>query len=88
MVGGWVVLVHYLIFEVLIMSKSNFVAGVAAVALTLCPLAAFAEGTTAVDQLKTEAAKVSGIYDDVVPVAVGSIVFSIGAIIIKRVAFS
>jgi hypothetical protein len=44
--------------------------------------------TTAVDKLSTEAEKVAGIYDDIVPVAVGSIVFSIGAMLVKRIAFS
>lgn len=43
---------------------------------------------TAVDDLKTETTKVAGIYNDVLPVAIGSTVFGIGAILVKRIAFS
>ena len=44
--------------------------------------------TTPVDQLKTEVNKLSDVYDQVLPVAIGAMAFSIGAVIIKRIAFS
>lgn len=43
---------------------------------------------TPVDDLETEAAKVTDVYAAVVPVAVGAAVFGIGMAIIKRVAFA
>jgi hypothetical protein len=45
-------------------------------------------GNSAIDRLETDVNKVQGIYDNIVPVAVGSTVFGIGAILIKRIAFS
>lgn len=44
--------------------------------------------TTAIDDLKIEADKLDDIYGAVVPLAVSSIVFSIGAMLIKRIAFA
>lgn len=41
-----------------------------------------------IDQLKLESAKVAGVFDLVVPTAVASTVFAIGAALLKRVAFS
>lgn len=41
-----------------------------------------------IDQLKLETAKVQGVFDLVVPTAVASTVFAIGAVLLKRVAFS
>ncbi len=46
------------------------------------------DATSPVDELETEVAKLDDIYDDVLPVAIGSMAFSIGAVIIKRIAFS
>jgi hypothetical protein len=43
---------------------------------------------TAIDDLKTEAAKVTAIFDDVLPLAVGSMVFAFGAAFIKRIAYA
>lgn len=47
-----------------------------------------AQTTTPVDQLETEMLKLNDVYDDVVPVAIGAAAFSIGMILIKRIAFS
>ena len=44
--------------------------------------------TTPVDQLEDEMAKLTDVYDEVVPVAIGATAFSIGMILIKRIAFS
>lgn len=55
--------------------------------LLLSSQSAFA-ATTAVDDLKTEADKLDDVYAAVVPMAVASIVFSIGAMLIKRIAFA
>lgn len=50
---------------------------------------AFAEESTSpIDELKTETAKVGGIFDALVGPAVGSTVFAIGAVLVKRIAFS
>lgn len=69
--------------------KSRLVSSLAAVSIALLPMAAFAEGTvTPVDTLKTETGKLTTVYDSVIPVAVGSLVFSIGAVLVKRIAFS
>lgn len=46
------------------------------------------ESSTPVDQLEDEIAKISDTYDVVVPVAVGSAVFGVGMILIKRIAYS
>lgn len=46
------------------------------------------EGATPVDQLETEMLKLNDVYDDIVPVAIGAAAFSIGMILIKRIAFS
>jgi hypothetical protein len=58
------------------------VVGVLAVSAT----GAYAQ--SAVTQLVTEADQIDGVYDAIIPAAVGSIVFSIGAMMIKRVAFA
>lgn len=44
--------------------------------------------TTPVDDLEAETTKLTDVYDDIVPVAVGAAVFGIGMALIKRVAFS
>lgn len=41
-----------------------------------------------IDVLKTETGKVTGIFDSLVAPAVGSTVFAIGAVLVKRIAFS
>jgi hypothetical protein len=63
--------------------------------LPICAFAgvlALASGVQAqsspVSQLVTEADQIEGVYDAIIPAAVGSIVFSIGAMMIKRVAFA
>jgi len=43
---------------------------------------------TAVDDLQTETAKLSGIYDVIVPIAVGSGVFAMAFQFVKRVAYA
>lgn len=53
------------------------------------PVKSFAQDSNSpIDELETEVAKLDDIYDDVLPVAIGSMAFSIGAVIIKRIAFS
>lgn len=47
-----------------------------------------AQAQTAIDELKTEADKVTTITDAVLPVAVSTTVFSVGAVMLKRIAFS
>lgn len=54
--------------------------------LAIAP-SAFAQ-TTPVDQLETEMDKLSDVYDDLVPVAIGAAAFSVGMILVKRIAFS
>lgn len=49
---------------------------------------AHAEGTTAIDELETEAAKVTGVYDSVLPLAIGSSIFGVGMVMLKRIAFA
>lgn len=49
---------------------------------------AMAQSTTPVDDLEAEMDKLTDVYDDVVPVAIGAAAFSIGMVLIKRVAFS
>ena len=48
---------------------------------------AFAKDTP-VDQLEAEMDKLSDVYDDLVPVAIGAAAFSIGMVLVKRIAFS
>ncbi len=48
---------------------------------------AFAKDTP-VDQLEQEMDKLSDVYDDLVPVAIGAAAFSIGMVLVKRIAFS
>ena len=43
---------------------------------------------TPVDKLENEMDKLSDVYDDIVPVAIGAAAFSIGMVLIKRIAFS
>lgn len=43
---------------------------------------------TPVDQLETEMDKLTDVYDDLVPVAIGAAAFSVGMILVKRIAFS
>lgn len=71
----------------LIMKKQFFMFLLAFV-LVLAPSVAFAADTTPVDTLKTETGKLTGVYDAVVPLAIGSSVFSIGMLLLKRVAFA
>lgn len=49
---------------------------------------AFAQTVTPVDQLETEMDKLTDVYDDIVPVAIGAAAFSIGMVLVKRIAFS
>ena len=49
---------------------------------------AFAQTVTPVDQLESEMDKLTDVYDDIVPVAIGAAGFSIGMVLIKRIAFS
>lgn len=44
--------------------------------------------TSPVDDLITETDKLDGIYDTVLPVAVGAMAFAMGAGILKRVAYA
>jgi hypothetical protein len=44
--------------------------------------------TSPIDDLKVETDKVAGIFDALVAPAVGSTVFAIGAVLVKRIAFS
>jgi uncharacterized membrane protein YedE/YeeE len=70
-------------------ARAYLVGGFALLALSFgSTVQAQTASTGAIDQLKTDTAKVAGIYDDIVPVAVGSTVFGIGAILVKRIAFS
>ncbi len=46
------------------------------------------QATTPVDQLEAEMDKLTDVYDDVVPVAIGAAAFSIGMVLVKRIAFS
>ena len=57
-------------------------------AVVSAPVVVNAQAVTPVDQLETEMDKLSDVYDDVVPVAIGAAAFSIGMILIKRIAFS
>ena len=57
-------------------------------ALVASPVVVNAQVATPVDQLETEMDKLSDVYDDIVPVAIGAAAFSIGMILIKRIAFS
>ncbi len=59
-----------------------------ALALLLSGIAIAPAAATAVDDLKTETDKISGIYDKVLPTVVGATVFSMGATVLKRVIFS
>ena len=68
-------------------TKSALTAAATGGLLLISP-AAFAQTTTPVDDLETEMAKLTDIYDNVVPVAVGAAAFGIGMILIKRIAFS
>lgn len=52
------------------------------------PQPVFAATTTPIDLLVTETGKLPGVFDKVVPVAIASTVFAIGAVLIKRIAFS
>ena len=54
--------------------------------LVLCS-GAYAQNSP-IDDLETETAKLTDVYDSIVPVAVGAAVFSVGMMMIKRVAFS
>lgn len=47
-----------------------------------------AQSTTAVDSLSTETAKLTGVYDVIVPIAVGSGVFAMAFQFVKRVAYA
>lgn len=60
---------------------------ISALTLSVAAIPAIANATP-VDDLKSEMTKMEGIYEKVLPVAIGSMAFSIGAAIIKRVAFS
>lgn len=62
-------------------------ASVAVVAVAGASLAT-QEPPTPIDVLKTEAAKVTGVFDDVKSPAIWSTVFGIGALLVKRVAYS
>lgn len=42
----------------------------------------------AIEELETQVSAIEGIYDEIVPVAVGATVFGIGSKLVKRVAFS
>lgn len=57
-------------------------------ALTFAPAAFAQSAETPLDDLETEMAKMEDVYDNITPVAIGAAAFSIGMIIIKRVAFS
>lgn len=57
-------------------------------ALLLSLTAAKTAVATPVDDLEAEMDKLTDVYDDVVPVAIGAAAFSIGMVLIKRVAFS
>lgn len=63
------------------------------IALGLCSStlilgSAFTAQATPVDDLVTETDKLEGIYDTVLPVAVGAMAFAMGAGILKRVAYA
>lgn len=47
-----------------------------------------AQATTPIQDMATEVALVTGIADAVIPLAIGTTVFAIGAVIVKRFAFS
>jgi len=68
------------------LSRSDliFLSGLTAAIVVASPVLA----TSPIDDLQTETDKLSDVYDDIVPVAVGAAVFSIGMMMIKRVAFS
>jgi hypothetical protein len=65
--------------------------GVAAGSLLLAG-AAYAQdgggGSSPIDQLTTETDKVTDVYDAITPAAVGSMIFGVGAMMVKRVAFA
>lgn len=61
----------------------------ASASLMLCIAPVFAQtASSPVDQLETETAKLDGIYDAVIPVAVGAMAFAGGAALLKRVIYS
>ena len=47
-----------------------------------------AQAINPIDTLETEVAKLSDVYDTIVPVAVGATVFAMGMLLIKRVAYA
>ena len=47
-----------------------------------------AQSSTPIDVFETEVLKLSDIYDVLVPVAVGAMVFSMGALLAKRIVFA
>ena len=61
-------------------------AGLTGAVVTSQPV--FAQTTTPIDDMSTEIAKVDGIADAVIPLAIATVVFGIGALIVKRFAYS
>lgn len=47
-----------------------------------------AQATTPIQDMATEVALVTGIADAVIPLAIGTTVFAVGALIVKRFAFA
>lgn len=69
------------------LQKYGLVGGTAA-GLTLVAMQPVSAQTTPIDDMATEVAKVDGIADAVIPLAIASVVFGVGALIIKRFAYS
>ena len=69
-------------------STKKLLFSVALVSVLAVTPKAFAQTTTPVDQLESEMDKLTDVYDDVVPVAIGAAAFSIGMVLVKRIAFS
>lgn len=67
--------------------KKALVGTVFGATLAFAP-ASFAQDATPLDDLEVEMAKMEDVYDNITPVAIGAAAFSVGMIIIKRVAFS
>jgi hypothetical protein len=66
--------------------KAIFTMAGLAIALMAAP--AYAEGESAIDDLKTESDKLSDVVDAVQPVAISVGVFSFGMMMIKKMVFS
>jgi len=63
-------------------------AGVGAGAAALVISQPAAAQTTPIDDLSTEVAKVDGIATGILPLAIGSVVFGMGAMLVKRFVYS